>query len=101
MTTADRYRLNAANCAMVETVENEPDRNRFKCMEAAWRALAEEQDWLEREKRNRPPAERIEKIHPVSGDLLALSGGQPASPTTVVSIASRHHRYRHALVVEI
>lgn len=48
MTTADQYRLNAANCAqMAETAENEPDKNRFKRMEAAWRALAEEQDWLD------------------------------------------------------
>jgi hypothetical protein len=48
MTTADQYRLNAANCAqMAETAENEPDRNRFKRMEGAWR---EEQDWLDGEK---------------------------------------------------
>jgi hypothetical protein len=44
MTTADQYRLNAANCAqMAEAAESEPDRNRFKRMEAAWPALAEEQ----------------------------------------------------------
>ena len=48
MTNAEQYRLNAANCAqMAETAESEPDRNRFKRMEAAWRALAEEQDWLD------------------------------------------------------
>jgi hypothetical protein len=28
---------------MAEAAENKPDRNRFKRMEAAWRALAEEQ----------------------------------------------------------
>jgi hypothetical protein len=32
---------------MAEAAENEPDKNRFKRMEAAWRALAEEQDWLD------------------------------------------------------
>jgi hypothetical protein len=56
MTTADQYRLNAANCAqMAEMAENEPDRNRFKRMEAAWRALAEEQDWLDGEKSSTKP----------------------------------------------
>ena len=50
MTTAEQYRLNADNCAqMAEATENEPDRNRFKRMEAAWRALAEEQDLARRE----------------------------------------------------
>jgi hypothetical protein len=38
---------------MAEAAENEPDKNRFKRMEAAWRALAEEQDWLDGEP---PPA---------------------------------------------
>jgi hypothetical protein len=56
MTTAEQYRLNAANCAqMAETAENEPDRNRFKRMEAAWRALAEEQDWLDGETASTKP----------------------------------------------
>jgi hypothetical protein len=56
MTTADQYRLNAANCAqMAEMAENEPDRNRFKRMEAAWRALAEEQDWLDGERSSKKP----------------------------------------------
>jgi hypothetical protein len=48
MKTAEQYRANAANCAlMAEAAETEPDRNRFRRMEAAWRALAEEQDWLD------------------------------------------------------
>jgi hypothetical protein len=56
MTTADQYRLNAANCAqMAEMAENEPARNRFNRMEAAWRALAEEQDWLDGEKSSKKP----------------------------------------------
>jgi hypothetical protein len=56
MTTADQYRLNAANCAqMAEAAENEPDRNRFKRMEAAWLALAEEQEWLDGEKSSKTP----------------------------------------------
>ncbi|SDJ61977.1 MULTISPECIES: hypothetical protein [Bradyrhizobium] len=59
MTTADQYRLNAANCAqMAETAENEPDRNRFKRMEDAWRALAEEQDWLDGERSPVDPSKK-------------------------------------------
>jgi hypothetical protein len=39
---------NAENCAqMAERAQNEPNYNRYKRMEAAWRALAREQDWLE------------------------------------------------------
>ena len=34
---------------MAEAAEGEPAYNRFKRMEAAWRALAEEQDWLDGE----------------------------------------------------
>ena len=48
MTTAEQYRANADNCAqMAEAAENEPARNRFGRMEKAWRALAEEHDWLD------------------------------------------------------
>jgi hypothetical protein len=39
---------NAENCAqMAEQATDEPTRNRYKRMEAGWRALADEQDWLE------------------------------------------------------
>jgi hypothetical protein len=48
MTTAAEYRRNADNCAQLAIeAKDEPTRNRFKRMEAAWRALAEEQDWLD------------------------------------------------------
>jgi hypothetical protein len=44
------YRQNAENCLrLAEAAENEPERKRFKRMEAAWLALAEEQDWLDGE----------------------------------------------------
>jgi hypothetical protein len=43
MTTTKQYRENADNCAqMAEAAQNEPASNRFKRMEAAWRALAED-----------------------------------------------------------
>ena len=52
MKPADIYKENAENCAQL--AEAEPNRNtpaykRFRRMEAAWRALAEEQDWLDGE----------------------------------------------------
>jgi hypothetical protein len=44
------FRENADNCAhLAESAESEPAHNRYKRMEAAWRALADEQDWLDGE----------------------------------------------------
>lgn len=43
------YRENARNCAaLAAKARDEPAKNRFKRMEAAWLALAEGQDWLDR-----------------------------------------------------
>jgi hypothetical protein len=45
---------NADNCAqLAERATDEPTHNRYRRMEAAWRALAKEQDWLDGET---PPA---------------------------------------------
>jgi hypothetical protein len=50
MKQSDLYRENAENCMqMAEAAEGKPAYNRFKRMEAAWLALAEEQDWLDGE----------------------------------------------------
>jgi hypothetical protein len=39
---------NAENCAqLAERASDDPTHKRYKRMEAAWRALAEEQDWLD------------------------------------------------------
>jgi hypothetical protein len=39
---------NAENCAqLAERAADEPTHKRYKRMEAAWRALAQEQDWLD------------------------------------------------------
>jgi len=47
---SDTFRENAQNCAdKAESAEDEPTFERFKRMEAAWLALAEEQDWLDGE----------------------------------------------------
>jgi ATP/maltotriose-dependent transcriptional regulator MalT len=51
---------NAENCAqLAERAANEPAHRRYKRMEAAWRALAEEQDWLDGE----IPPVRMAKRH--------------------------------------
>jgi hypothetical protein len=50
---------NAENCAqLAERAEDEPTHKRYKRMEAAWRALAEEQDWLDGEVSPIPARER-------------------------------------------
>jgi hypothetical protein len=42
------FRENAENCAdLAESADDEPQYLRYKRMEAAWRALALEQDWLD------------------------------------------------------
>jgi hypothetical protein len=50
MKKSEDFLRNAENCARAgESATEAPTRNRFKRMEAAWRALAEEQDWLDGE----------------------------------------------------
>jgi len=48
---SDTFRDNAQNCAdLAEIAKDEPTYQRYKRMEAAWRALADEQDWLDGER---------------------------------------------------
>ncbi|WP_298375305.1 hypothetical protein [uncultured Bradyrhizobium sp.] len=50
MKQSQHFLDNAENCAqLAERADDEPTYNRFKRMEAAWRALAKEQDWLDGE----------------------------------------------------
>jgi hypothetical protein len=50
MKQSEIFRENAENCAhLAEGAAGEPTFNRYKRMEAAWRALADEQDWLDGE----------------------------------------------------
>jgi hypothetical protein len=45
------YRENADNCLqLAEAARDDASFKRFKRMEAAWRALADEQDWLDGER---------------------------------------------------
>jgi len=61
MKQSDHFRENAENCAqLAERAADEPTHLRYKRMEEAWRALAEEQDWLDGEvsKKNPPTKPR-------------------------------------------
>jgi hypothetical protein len=50
MKQSDHFRENAENCAnLAEQAADELMYLRYKRMEAAWRALAQEQDWLDGE----------------------------------------------------
>ena len=48
MKQSQHFLENAEVCAhLAEIAKDEPSRRRYQRMEAAWRALAEEQDWLD------------------------------------------------------
>jgi hypothetical protein len=48
MKQSDDFRQNAENCAqLAERATDEATHQRYKRMEAAWLALAQEQDWLD------------------------------------------------------
>jgi hypothetical protein len=50
MKTSDHYRKSADDCVrLAEGAVSETLKKRYKRMEAAWRALADEQDWLDGE----------------------------------------------------
>jgi hypothetical protein len=50
MKQSEIFRENAEHCAhLAESSTNNPTYRRYKRMEAAWRALAHEQDWLDGE----------------------------------------------------
>ena len=50
MKQSEIFRENAENCAhLAEGAANEPSFLRYKRMEAAWLALANQQDWLDGE----------------------------------------------------
>ena len=50
MKQSQHFLDNAENCAqLAERAANDPAYKRYKRMEAAWRALAVEQDWLDGE----------------------------------------------------
>ena len=66
MKQSEIFRENAENCAqLAEGAADQPAFHRYKRMEAAWRALADEQDWLDGEV---SPA-RISVVQAASGRM--------------------------------
>lgn len=48
LTKSEQYRENARNCGELADEANDfPSKNRYRRMQDAWLALAEEQDWLD------------------------------------------------------
>jgi hypothetical protein len=48
LSKSEEYRENARNCGeLAAEAKDLPSKNRFKRMQDAWLALAEEQDWLD------------------------------------------------------
>jgi hypothetical protein len=48
LSKSEEYRENARNCGeLAAEAKDAPSKNRFKRMQEAWLALAEEQDWLD------------------------------------------------------
>jgi hypothetical protein len=68
MKQSDVFRENAENCAqLAEAAASEPAFQRYKRMEASWRALADEQDWLDGEISPEP-------VPPVQDDKASAAG---------------------------
>src|SRR5580692_11321971 len=79
MKQSQSFRENADNCAhLAEQAAGEPAHQRYKRMEAAWRALANEQDWLDGEV---SPA-RIPVVH----------AGNGHAPAGLAQLDSTHER---------
>ena len=72
---SDAFRENAQNCAeKAEGATDESTHNRFKRMEAAWLALAEEQDWLDGETNpTKKPSCPCRKLDP---DVLVVQSAE-------------------------
>ncbi len=68
MKQSEIFRENADNCAhLAEDAANDPTFQRYKRMEMAWRALADEQDWLDGE----VSPSRISSAYAVNGHAPA------------------------------
>jgi hypothetical protein len=71
MKQSEIFRDNAENCAqLAENAAGEPAFQRYKRMEAAWLALADEQDWLDGEVSPAPSNRRASREFgpPISGN---------------------------------
>lgn len=72
MKQSDKFRQNAENCLqLAERAEDQPAFRRYLRMAQAWKALANEQDWLDGE------VSPSSAVH--SPDDLEISSGAPAA----------------------
>ena len=90
MKQSDLYRQNAENCMqMAEAAQGEPAYNRYKRMEAAWLALAEEQDWLDGE---RSPIDPLKKVRGYQMSSKKWNDPQLDAAQFAIGTASGWHR---------
>ena len=90
MKQSDLYRQNAENCTeMAESARGEPAYNRYKRMEAAWLALAEEQDWLDGEQSPVGPDKGLKAKGNRTASLLLFSC-VPGNYRTSGALTPRH-----------
>lgn len=63
LTKSEQYRDNARNCGELADEANDfPSKNRYRRMQDAWLALAEEQDWLDgASSKDKPPERTLNK----------------------------------------
>ena len=72
MKQSQHFLENAENCAqLAERASDDPTHRRYKRMEAAWLALAQEHAWLDGEV---APASKNGKSHPESTGDHSVSG---------------------------
>ena len=80
MKQSELFRENAENCAqLAEGATAEPLFNRYKRMEAAWLALANEQDWLDGE---------------VSPARIAIANGRSAPRAPISEVRKQSQQIR-------
>jgi hypothetical protein len=86
---SDHFRENAENCAqLAERSEDEPTFKRYKRMEAAWRALAEEQDWLDGE----AAPKKVARIMVLAREAIAEPDGALLTPLQRIRRLSKKAR---------
>jgi len=84
MKQSDIFRENAENCVrLAEAAANEPSFKRYSRMAEAWRALADEQDWLDGEPRQDPA--QLSAAHP----CIETSRGEGAPPAYAADPSAR------------
>jgi hypothetical protein len=81
MKQSEIFRENADNCAhLAESAANEPAYHRYRRMEAAWRALANEQDWLDGEISPQVISPQASSPQAISSEATSPQGTATSAP---------------------